>query len=94
MQQPAATPFPLVVAIRDAARMLAVGRTTLYELIASGQLATIHIGRAVRIPVDDLRTFVNSRSEAALSGRSSTRPSENMGEASTNEVSCRSGRPR
>jgi excisionase family DNA binding protein len=53
---PSAT--PLLVTLPEAARLLAVGRSTLYELIGSGQIATVHIRRAVRIRVDDLRDFV------------------------------------
>jgi excisionase family DNA binding protein len=52
---------PLLVTIPDAARLLAVGRSTLYELIAGGELQTVHIGRAVRIPVGELREFVARR---------------------------------
>ena len=66
MAQPETSPNPLLVTVAEAARVLAVGRTTLYELIGSGQLATVHIGRAVRVPMDELRSFVSKRSEAAV----------------------------
>jgi excisionase family DNA binding protein len=52
----------LLVTIPDAARILAVGRSTIYELIGSSELATVHIGRSVRVPVDELRRFVAQRS--------------------------------
>jgi excisionase family DNA binding protein len=52
----------LLVTIPEAARILAVGRSTVYELIGGGQLATVHIGRSVRVPVDELRRFVARRS--------------------------------
>jgi excisionase family DNA binding protein len=52
---------PLLVTIPEAARLLAVGRSTLYELIGSGQLTTVHIGRSVRIAVDELEAFVSRR---------------------------------
>jgi excisionase family DNA binding protein len=65
MTQPETSPNPLLVTVAEAARVLAVGRTTLYELIGSGQLATVHIGRAVRVPMDELRSFVSKRSEGA-----------------------------
>jgi excisionase family DNA binding protein len=41
--------------------VLAVGRTTVYELIRAGDLEAVHIGRSVRIPVDALRSFVDGR---------------------------------
>jgi len=30
----------------------------MYELIAAGQLETVHIGRAVRVPVEAVEEFV------------------------------------
>jgi excisionase family DNA binding protein len=30
----------------------------MYELIAAGELETVHIGRAVRVPVDAVEGFV------------------------------------
>jgi excisionase family DNA binding protein len=52
---------PLLLTIPDAARVLAVGRSTLYELIASDQLATVRIGRCARISVSELEDFVARR---------------------------------
>jgi excisionase family DNA binding protein len=49
---------PLLVSVRSAARILAVGRTTVYELIAAGELETIHIGRSRRVPMAELEAFV------------------------------------
>ena len=40
---------PLCVRINDAARMIGIGRTKLYELISSGELETVKIGKATRI---------------------------------------------
>jgi len=42
----------------EAARQLAIGRTKLYELIASGDLRSVRIGRAVRVPASELKSFV------------------------------------
>ncbi len=50
---------PLLLTIPQAARVLAVGRTTVYELIAAGLLETVHTGRSVRVPVEALRAFVD-----------------------------------
>ncbi len=47
----------LLLSVAEAAAALGVGRTTAYELIAAGQLETVHIGRAARVPaaaVDEL----------------------------------------
>jgi excisionase family DNA binding protein len=49
---------PLLLTIPQAASVLAVGRTTVYELIGAGDLEAVHIGRAVRVPVVELHAFV------------------------------------
>jgi len=41
--------------------MLAVGRSTIYQLIWTEQLTPIHIGRSVRLAVEQLEHFVNGR---------------------------------
>ena len=50
---------PVLLTVTAAARALAVGRTTLYELIRAGDLDVIRIGRSTRIPVDAIATFVD-----------------------------------
>jgi excisionase family DNA binding protein len=52
---------PLLVTAPQAARILSIGRTALYQLIWDGQLTPIHIGRSVRFSVDQLEAFVRSR---------------------------------
>jgi excisionase family DNA binding protein len=49
----------LLVTPEEAARRLSVGRTTIYELMASGQLQSVNIGRCRRVPVSSLSSFVN-----------------------------------
>jgi excisionase family DNA binding protein len=38
-----------------------IGRTTLYQLIAQGELATVHIGRRMFIPSDAIADFIRRR---------------------------------
>ena len=52
---------PLLLTVPQAARVLAIGRTTLYALISNGAIETVHIGRAIRIPVEATRAFVEGR---------------------------------
>jgi len=59
---------PLLVSVEEAAGLLGIGRTTLYELIRRGDVRPIRIGRCVRIPQLELEAFVerlvgDSRSE-------------------------------
>ena len=46
--------------IEDVARVLAVGRTTVYALIESGHLKPVHIGRACRIPRREIIRYLES----------------------------------
>ncbi|QFT77426.1 helix-turn-helix domain-containing protein [Erythrobacter sp. THAF29] len=49
---------PICVRVNDAARMIGVGRTKLYELISSGELETVKIGKATRIMTASLHKLV------------------------------------
>jgi excisionase family DNA binding protein len=49
----------LLVTPEEAGRRLSVGRTTIYELMASGELQSVSIGRCRRVPVISLSSFVN-----------------------------------
>ena len=49
---------PICVRINDAARMIGVGRTKLYELISCGELETVKIGRATRITTASLHELI------------------------------------
>lgn len=53
----AATPARLLT-IPEAAQVLGIGRSTLYELIGTGRVEVVHIGRAVRVPLAALIEFV------------------------------------
>jgi len=48
----------LLVTPEEAARRLSLGRTTVYELMATGELESVRIGRSRRIPVSSLVSFV------------------------------------
>ena len=42
----------------EVAERLAIGRSTLYEMIGTGEVPTIKIGRAVRVHEEDLFEYV------------------------------------
>ena len=50
---------PVMLTIAEAAQRLSIGRSMLYELMASGAIESVHIGRLRRIPVDCLADFVD-----------------------------------
>lgn len=45
----------------EAAQLIGIGRTKMYEMVASGELPSIHIGRARRIPVNALNKWIDER---------------------------------
>ncbi len=49
---------PLLLTIPAAARALSIGRSMLYELLARGEIETVRIGRARRIPMQSLEAYV------------------------------------
>jgi excisionase family DNA binding protein len=56
---------PALITIKQAARVLNLGRSTIYELIAAGQLEVVHIGRSARVPAQSVEALVaRLRSEA------------------------------
>ncbi|HEY1830794.1 MAG TPA: helix-turn-helix domain-containing protein [Acidimicrobiales bacterium] len=50
---------PILVTPEQAAEVLAIGRTRVYELMGRGQLESVRIGASRRIPVTALHDFVS-----------------------------------
>ena len=48
----------MLLTVRDVEAELQLGRTRTYELVRSGSLPVIRVGRAVRVPRDALRRWV------------------------------------
>jgi excisionase family DNA binding protein len=48
----------LLLSVEEAGKALGVSRSTVYELIGSGDLEVVHIRRSVRVPVDAVHDFV------------------------------------
>jgi excisionase family DNA binding protein len=57
---------PLLVSIPEAAEMLRVCRTSIYELIWKDELTAVRIGRSVRLAVEQLEQFVSDRVAQSL----------------------------
>lgn len=47
-----------LLTVPEAAGLLSLSRTTVYELVAAGDLPVVKIGRATRIPAEALRAWV------------------------------------
>ncbi|HEX2679892.1 MAG TPA: helix-turn-helix domain-containing protein [Candidatus Dormibacteraeota bacterium] len=44
---------------REVARLLGIGRTKTFQLIASGELPSVRLGRCVRVSSDALRRWID-----------------------------------
>ena len=50
--------LPMILRVEDLMPILGIGCNTAYELIRSGQIRSIRIGRQIRIPRDALLEFL------------------------------------
>ncbi len=55
----------LLLRVPEAAELASVGRTTAYQLIASGAWPVVYVGTAVRVPVAGLRAWVEAQTRPA-----------------------------
>jgi excisionase family DNA binding protein len=70
--QPTAAPLPvgsknadrpLLLDSRVVAELLGLGRTKVFQMMASGELPVIRIGRCVRVPRTGLESWIATRTE-------------------------------
>ena len=52
----------------EAAATLGVGRTRIYQLLATGALPSVRVGRSVRVPMDALRDWIATNMSRRESG--------------------------
>lgn len=55
----------VLLTVTEAARRMSMGRTWLYERVLSGEIPSVKLGRARRIPVAALEEYVRRISEGA-----------------------------
>jgi excisionase family DNA binding protein len=55
----------LLMRAAEVARALGIGRSKTYELIATGQLPVVRVGRSVRVPGAALQRWVEEHTQAA-----------------------------
>jgi len=59
---------PLLLRVEEVARILSIGRSKVYELIASGELPSITIGSARRVPTEALQKWIAEHIGAGAAG--------------------------
>ncbi|WP_049562994.1 helix-turn-helix domain-containing protein [Nonomuraea sp. SBT364] len=57
---PTETEEALLLKVEEAARRLRIGRTQMYQLLASGAVESVYIGRLRRVPVESLHDYVST----------------------------------
>ena len=53
--------LPMTLRVEELIPILGIGRNTAYELVRSGKLRSIRVGRQVRIPQNALIEFLGGR---------------------------------
>ena len=59
----------LLLTVPEAALRLGIGRSLMYELLASAEVESIHVGRLRRIPADALAAYVDRQRQLPGTGR-------------------------
>ena len=55
--------LPVTLRVEDLMPILGIGRNTAYELVRSGKLRSIRVGRQIRIPKAEVLRFLNTHTE-------------------------------
>lgn len=50
--------LPLTLRVEDLMPILEIGRNTAYELVRSGQIRSVRVGRQLRVPKDAVMEFL------------------------------------
>ncbi|MDP9372883.1 MAG: helix-turn-helix domain-containing protein [Chloroflexota bacterium] len=58
----------LLLRVAEAAEIASVSRTKAYELIAAGSWPSVRVGTALRVPLADLKTWVEEQKSFAREG--------------------------
>lgn len=55
--------LPLALRVEELMPILGVGRNTAYELVRSGQIRSVKIGRQIRVPKDAVIEFLGAKAK-------------------------------
>jgi len=51
----------LLITPKEATEVLSIGRNRIYELVATGQIKAIRSGKAIKIPMTEVRRWIDSQ---------------------------------
>lgn len=54
---------PLLLSVDEAGQALGIGRSAVYQLLAQEELPVVRFGRAVRIPMAAIESYIRRHSE-------------------------------
>lgn len=57
--------MPLLLTVEEAAHRLRIGRTQMYQLVKTGEVETVCIGRLRRVPIECLAAYVSGLREGS-----------------------------
>lgn len=63
----------------EAAEILGIGRSKMYELLATKTVPTIQLGRSVRIPVEALQSWIKNQARVYQKGENDNNFSKPFG---------------
>jgi excisionase family DNA binding protein len=53
----------------EAAEVIGIGRSKMYELLARGEVPSVRVGGALRVPLARLREWIDRKAEESATGR-------------------------
>ena len=53
--------LPLALRVEELMPSLGIGRNTAYELVRSGQIRSVKVGKQIRIPKEALREYLSGK---------------------------------
>ena len=83
----------LTVSVGEALRLVGIGRTRFYELVASGQVTTVKLGRRRLVHLASLKVLVSGLPEPVLQSSPSQLPLFGGSEVLEKPIVRRRGRP-
>jgi excisionase family DNA binding protein len=56
---------PLTLTVEQTAKLLGIGRSTAYELVHSGDIPSLRLGRRIVVPIESLRRMLGTPASTA-----------------------------